>query len=311
MKYEKILPSPLEYEQPVPDQKTRSLNGSRENVDYISESHLRIWYNIQTEGYANHYHNAMEIIVCTENQYAVFSCGHTYTLHAGDILIIPPYMLHELPSSPLGKRFIYLIDIDMLRCFQDYKTLNPAFLEPYLCTADLRPEIYRHVYDSLMRMADLYFSHQVFWEISIYSILLEIFTTIGVNYYRGNANRNIGNAKGKQTENYALFSTLLNFIDTHYADELTLEQAAEYIGFSKYHFTRLFKQHTNTTFHNYLCYKRIQAVQSLLTEDRDRPITDIAFCCGFNNLTTFSRCFNKYTGCSPTEYRNKLRHEEV
>lgn len=311
MKYEKILPSPLEYEQPVPDQKTRSLNGSRENVDYISESHLRIWYNIQTEGYANHYHNAMEIIVCTENQYAVFSCGRTYTLHAGDILIIPPYMLHELPSSPLGKRFIYLIDIDMLRCFQDYKTLNPAFLEPYLCTADLRPEIYRHVYDSLMRMADLYFSHQVFWEISIYSVLLEIFTTIGVNYYRGNANRNIGNAKGKQTENYALFSTLLNFIDTHYADELTLEQAAEYIGFSKYHFTRLFKQHTNTTFHNYLCYKRIQAVQSLLTEDRDRPITDIAFCCGFNNLTTFSRCFNKYTGCSPTEYRNKLRHEEV
>lgn len=311
MKYEKILPSPLEYEQPVPDQKTRSLNGSRENVDYISESHLRIWYNIQTEGYANHYHNAMEIIVCTENQYAVFSCGRTYTLHAGDILIIPPYMLHELPSSPLGKRFIYLIDIDMLRCFQDYKTLNPAFLEPYLCTADLRPEIYRHVYDSLMRMADLYFSHQVFWEISIYSVLLEIFTTIGVNYYRGNANRNIGNAKDKQTENYALFSTLLNFIDTHYADELTLEQAAEYIGFSKYHFTRLFKQHTNTTFHNYLCYKRIQAVQSLLTEDRDRPITDIAFCCGFNNLTTFSRCFNKYTGCSPTEYRNKLRHEEV
>lgn len=311
MKYEKILPSPLEYEQPVPDQKTRSLNGSRENVDYISESHLRIWYNIQTEGYANHYHNAMEIIVCTENQYAVFSCGRTYTLHAGDILIIPPYMLHELPRNPLGKRFIYLIDIDMLRCFQDYKTLNPAFLEPYLCTADLRPEIYRHVYDSLMRMADLYFSHQVFWEISIYSILLEIFTTIGVNYYRGNANRNIGNAKDKQTENYALFSTLLNFIDTHYADELTLEQAAEYIGFSKYHFTRLFKQHTNTTFHNYLCYKRIQAVQSLLTEDRDRPITDIAFCCGFNNLTTFSRCFNKYTGCSPTEYRNKLRHEEV
>lgn len=287
------------------------MNGSRENVDYISESHLRIWYNIQTEGYANHYHNAMEIIVCTENQYAVFSCGRTYTLHAGDILIIPPYMLHELPSNSLGKRFIYLIDIDMLRCFQDYKTLNPAFLEPYLCTADLRPEIYRHVYDSLMRMADLYFSHQVFWEISIYSILLEIFTTIGVNYYRGNANRNIGNAKDKQTENYALFSTLLNFIDTHYADELTLEQAAEYIGFSKYHFTRLFKQHTNTTFHNYLCYKRIQAVQSLLTEDRDRPITDIAFCCGFNNLTTFSRCFNKYTGCSPTEYRNKLRHEEV
>lgn len=311
MNYEKILhPSP-NYEQPVPDLKTRSLNGSREYVDFISESHLRIWYNIQTEGYANHYHNAMEIIVCTENPYVIIACGRTYTLEAGDILIIPPYMLHELPSCPLGKRFIYLIDIDMMRCFQDYKTLNPAFIEPYLCTAALRPGIYQHIYDSLMRMADIYFSHQIFWEISIYSILLEIFTTIGANYYRGNTKRTIGTVGARQAENYELFSNLLNFIDTHYADDLTLEQAAEYIGFSKYHFTRLFKQHTNTTFHNYLCYKRIQTAQSLLTKDRDRPITDIAFCCGFNNLTTFSRCFNKYTGCSPTEYRNKLRHEEI
>lgn len=253
----------------------------------------------------------MEIIVCKENHYAVISCGRTYTLEAGDILIIPPYMLHALPGNACGARFIYLIDIDMLRCFQDYKTLSPAFIEPYLCTAALRPDIYRHIYDSLMRMADIYFSHQVFWEISIYSILLEVFTTVGANYFRQNSQRAVKNADSGQTENYLLFSNLLNFIDTHYADDLTLEQAAEYIGFSKYHFTRLFKQHTNTTFHNYLCYKRIQAVQSLLTENRDRPITDIAFCCGFNNLTTFSRCFNKYTGCSPTEYRNKLRHEEV
>lgn len=311
MKYEKILPPPLNYEQPVPHQKTRSLSGTREYVDYISESHLRIWYNKQTEGYAKHYHNAMEIIVCWENQYVVTAGNIIYTLEVGDILIIPPYMLHMLHSISSGSRFIYLIDIDMLRCFQDYKTLNPAFIEPYLCTATLRPDIYQHVYDSLMQMANLYFSHQIFWEISIYSILLEVFTTIGANYYRRNTNEAIGTAKDKQAENYELFSNLLNYIDTHYADDLTLEQAAEYIGFSKYHFARLFKQHTNTTFHNYLCYKRIQAVQSLLTENRDRPITDIAFCCGFNNLTTFNRCFNKYTGCSPTEYRNKLRHEEV
>lgn len=314
MKPKKILPSSLpylSYEQPVPNLKTRSLNGSKEYVDYIPESHLRIWYNKQTEGYANHYHNAMEIIVCMENPYTVIATGHTYTLDVGDILIIPPYMLHELHSNPFGARFIYLIDIDMLRCFQDYKALTPAFIEPYLCTAALRPNIYQQVYDTLMRMANIYFSQQVFWEMSIYSALLELFTTIGASYYLHKTDETVKNADIKQSENYELLSNLLNFIDTHYAEDLTLEQAAEYIGFSKYHFTRLFKQHTNTTFHNYLCYKRIQAVQSLLTEDRDRPITDIAFCSGFNNLTTFNRCFNKYTGCSPTEYRRKLRQEEV
>lgn len=311
MKHEKILPPPLNYEQPVLNFEARSLSGSREYVNFIPESHLRIWYNTQTEGYANHYHNAMEIIVCAENQYFITTNSRTYTLEPGDILLIPPYMLHELRSKPSGARFIYLIDIDMLRCFQDYKALDPAFMEPYLCTAASRPKIYRHVYDSLMRMADIYFSHQVFWEISIYSVLLELFAAIGADHYLQDTDDSIENAADSQSENYALFSNLLNFIDTHYADDLTLEQAAEYIGFSKYHFTRLFKQHTNTTFHNYLCHKRIQAAQSLLTEDRNRPITDIAFCSGFNNLTTFNRCFSKYTSCSPTEYRNKLRREEV
>lgn len=310
MKYEKILPPPLNYEQPVLNFKARSLSGSREYVDFIPESHLRIWYNTQTEGYANHYHNAMEIIVCTENQYFITTSSHTYTLEPGDILIIPPYMLHELRSKPSGARFIYLIDIDMLRCFRDYKALEPIFMEGYLCTAASHPKIYRPVYDALMQMADLYFSHQIFWEISIYSVLLDLFITIGTSHYLQDADA-AENADDTQSENYALFSNLLDFIDIHYADDLTLEQAAEYIGFSKYHFTRLFKQHTNTTFHNYLCYKRIQVAQSLLTEDRNRPITDIAFCSGFNNLTTFNRCFSKYTGCSPTEYRNKLRHEEV
>lgn len=303
--------TPPHYEQPVANFTERSLNGSQEYVDFIPKSHLRIWYNNQTEGYANHYHNALEIIVCAENQYIIITNNQTYTLNVGDILMIPPFMLHELHSKPSGARFIYLIDIDMLRCFQDFKTLDPILMEPYLCTASSRPDIYQHIYDSLMQMADTYFSHQIFWETAIYSTLLDIFITIGVNYFSKKINEETDSSDSKQPENYEMFANLLNFIDAHYADNLTLEQAADYIGFSKYHFTRLFKQHTNTTFHNYLCHKRIQAAQSMLTADMNLPVTDIAFRIGFNNLTSFSRCFSKYTNCSPTEYRNKLRHEEV
>lgn len=302
---------PPHYEQPVANFIERSLKGSQEYVNFIPESHLRIWYNNQTEGYANHYHDALEIIICAENQYIIIINNQTYTLNVGDILIIPPFMLHELHSKPSGARFIYLIDVSILKCFQDFKMLDPVLMEPYLCTAASRPEIYQHIYNSLMQMADTYFSHQIFWETSIYSTLLNIFMTIGVNYFYRSSNEETDSSGSKQPENYEMFANLLNFIDAHYADNLTLEQAADYIGFSKYHFTRLFKQHTNTTFHNYLCHKRIQAAQSMLTADMNLPVTDIAFRIGFNNLTTFSRCFNKYTGCSPTEYRNKLRKEEI
>ena len=302
-------PVPAHYEQPVRDFMGRTLSGSQECVDFVPESHLRIWYNNQMEGYATHHHSAMEIILCMENQYIVIANNKTYTLNAGDILIIPPHMLHKLICKTYGVRFIFLVNMEILNCFQDFKILDPLFMEPYLCTASLQPNIYQQVYSSFMKMVDIYFSNRIFWETSIYSLLMNTMITIGQNHFYKNGNNSDSLSTDKKREHYEKFANLLNFIDANYAEDLTLEQAADYIGFSKYHFSRLFKQHTNTTFYDYLCHKRIQAAQSLLT--LDVPITDIAFQTGFNNLTTFCRCFKKCTNCSPTEYRNKFRQENV
>ena len=59
---------------------------------------------------------------------------------------------------------------------------------------------------------------------------------------------------------------MLDYIDAHYTEDLTLDAVASYSGFSKYHFTRLFKQYANTTFYDYLSYKRIKVAEQLLTE---------------------------------------------
>ena len=104
------------------------------------------------------------------------------------------------------------------------------------------------------------------------------------------------------SENYEKFATLLTYIDSHYASEITLEQAASLVGFSKFHFSRLFKEFTNCTFYDYLSQTRIQAAKRLLPTGAS--ITDIAFQTGFNSLTSFCRCFKKYTDLSPSEYRD-------
>lgn len=299
------------YQQPDPNTYVRSLNGPQETVLFLPESHLRIWYNVQLEGYASHYHDALEIIICVEQQYKVDANNRMYTLNVGDILLIPPYMLHELYGSPDGARFIFLIDISMLKCFQDFKTLGPIFMTPFLCTASKHSDIYEYTYSTLMQMAEIYFSHDLFWETSIYSLLINILLTIGRRYFYSHTEDSAQSVGTKQQEYNEIFANLLNFIDAHYTDDLTLEQAANYSGFSKYHFARLFKQHTHMTYHNYLCRKRIQAAQFLLTNDMELTITDIAYRVGFNNLVTFCRCFAKYANCSPTEYRNKLRRDEM
>lgn len=301
--------TPTKYWQPIRGYIRRNLDGNVEEVDYVPESHMRIWYNNQLEGYELHWHNALEIIICTENQYTALANGKTYNLSVGDILFIPPHMPHELICNSRGIRFICLFNIDILNVFNDFKAMTPIFMEAYLCNASSCSEIYQEVYSSFLNIIDIYFENPILWETRIYSILINIFSCIGSNYFRASSRDSFTSEDNKSREYYDKISYLLNFIDSNYAEEISLEQAAAYIGFSKYHFTRLFKQYTNSTFYDYLCHKRVQAAQHLLSTDTS--ITNIAFQTGFNNMTTFCRCFKKITNCTPTEYRNKFRKENI
>lgn len=49
---------------------------------------------------------------------------------------------------------------------------------------------------------------------------------------------------------------------------------------------------------------RIEQAKLLLTSHCDLPIADVAFQCGFDDATSFTRAFHRATGCSPSHYRN-------
>lgn len=102
--------------------------------------------------------------------------------------------------------------------------------------------------------------------------------------------------------NYDKFSALLGYIDEHYSEDISLMDAASYVGFSKFHFTRLFHEYTGTTFYDYLLRRRIRAAQKML--GTDLSVTEISYRCGFHNLTSFSRSFRSITGISPSAYRS-------
>lgn len=294
---------PAHYEQPSGNFTGRTfINSIEEDVDYLQDSNLRIWYNTQPENYLLHHHDALEIILCKENQYAVTVNGKLNLLNEGDILFIPSHMLHEIQAQGIGSRFIFLINVDVLNALKDFKTMIPISTEPYLCSSSLHPQIYRQLYSTLMQIVDTYFSNVFLWETTIYSLLLQAFSLIGRDYSQSDSS-DFDSFENKQREHYEKFSALLDYINKCYMDEITLEQAAEHIGFSKFHFSRLFKLYTNTSFYEYLSQKRVSAAQALLSTNLS--ITDIAFQTGFNNLTTFCRCFKKYTGYTPSEYRDK------
>ncbi len=99
------------------------------------------------------------------------------------------------------------------------------------------------------------------------------------------------------------FLKLCDYIEAHCSEDLNLDDAANMCGFSKFYFSRMFKQFANISFYKYVNQKRIaKAAELLITPENS--ITDVALNCGFSSLSSFIRMFKIIKGCTPTEFRN-------
>ena len=293
---------PVKYRQPTKEFTGRVLRNKTELVTYSSTSHIRIWYNNQKEGYSLHSHDAAEMILCVQNRYEVHINDHIYHLNEGDLLIIPPRIPHEYINDKSGIRFIYLMEMGSFFTSADYKSIESHFFNAFLCNRNTCPNTYDEIYSHLINMNDAYFGNETFWETKVYTNMYQIFTILGESFTSTEQQES-----KSLSQSYSQINALIQYIDINYSEELSTEQAATFTGFSKYHFLRLFKQHTGYTFHDYLNMKRIRVAEELLATDMQ--VTDIAFHTGFNNLPSFCRTFKKYTKYSPSEYK-KLRISE-
>ena len=114
---------------------------------------------------------------------------------------------------------------------------------------------------------------------------------------------------GKQQEYMEKFMYICEYINEHCTEDLSLDDMANLAGFSKYHFSRLFKQFTNVTFYKYLNQKRIALAEKQLS-DINNSITDVAINSGFSSMSSFIRMFKQIKNCTPTEFRN-MHHRNI
>lgn len=286
------------------DNYSRVLHGNSEAVSYLPDSTVRFWLNEQSEEYALHWHPAIEIIVPLENTYTVITGQETHLLAPGDIFIIPGGELHHLIAPDTGKRLIYLFEFDLLSHIRGYSYLTSFLSQPVLINKDTCRPIYKEEADIISQLCHDYFANDSLREMMIYSHLLAFF----VNYarYRMSLEDAGGYAPSKETRQKDLtekFNKVFDYLEEHYAEDITLEKVADVAGFSKFHFSRLFKQCSGYNFYDYLCYRRIKSAENLLLNPQN-SITEVALQSGFSSLSTFNRTFKKIKGCTPSEYRN-------
>jgi AraC-like DNA-binding protein len=88
--------------------------------------------------------------------------------------------------------------------------------------------------------------------------------------------------------------------------EIELEDAARQAAVSPFHFLRLFASVLGVTPHQYLLRSRLRRAARQLVDD-DKPVTDVAYDVGFNDLSNFVRTFHRAAGVSPLKFRQASR----
>lgn len=97
-------------------------------------------------------------------------------------------------------------------------------------------------------------------------------------------------------------SRVTDFILVHLNQVLSLPVLAQQVGFSPYHFARLFRQTTGESPHQFVLRQRIERAQRLLKE-RDMPLAHIALESGFANQSHLTQVFKRHLGLTPRAYR--------
>jgi AraC-like DNA-binding protein len=276
------------------------LDGIHETVNYRNETEICLYNNDEAENYPPHWHLPFELIMPTENTYDARCENLEFHLREYDILIICPGILHALFAPKEGKRIIFQSSLSPVS-IKELDVLTSIISPAILITPEEYPQIHGKVRSLMLQIQEEYGRNLPYSGTQIYALFLQILSQIG----RSQASmiqQNFDARRSTQKEYMEKFLLVTNYISEHFAEDLTLEQMASMIGFSKYHFSRLFHIYAGTTFYQYLNQKRIAHAKNLLL-DPALSVTEVAFRSGFTSISAFLRMFRLANNCTPTQFR--------
>lgn len=230
-----------------------------------------------------------------------------YTISQGDGIFVNSGTLHYLhPLEPkesvvLCSQFIdqsFLAGTPGSRI--DTKYIVPVLKNPSL---DAIPILHgkkenTRILDLLLEAIHLGTARQPFFEMRIRNLFSQLWETI----YALSAEANIEDAPQSPLENDRI-KEMLQFIQSHYSEHLTIRQIAKSIPISERECFRLFKTNLGMSPMEYLIAIRLQAARDLLIHTK-KGIMEIAMETGFGSSSYFGKIFRQEYGMTPRQYRN-------
>ena len=254
---------------------------------------------------ALHHHDFYEI-------YFLLSGDVTYLIESkivhvmpGDLLLIPPGELHQViirPEMSVYERYVLWVDPQFIQRLSSASTDLKTGLESSVTGGSqlrLDPEDRSRVRSLLDLLARENGSDGFGTDLMGRSLLTQLLVTINRLASRG------GIRMYEDTRTNRAVTQVMDYVNLHYAEPLSLDMLAEKFFVSKYHLSHEFNRQVGTSVYHYIQKKRLLIARQLLAQGK-KP-SQVYSACGFSDYTGFFRAFKAEYGVSPREFASAAR----
>ena len=119
-----------------------------------------------------------------------------------------------------------------------------------------------------------------------------------------------GSVRHAEKHEPLMMRDVIKYIQAHLGEEFRLEELARQAGYSLSRFKVRFKEETGMSPRHYIVLKKIEAAQQRLLAGSE-PISEIAGDLGFPTSQYFATVFSRFTGMTPTRYREEAARPHV
>lgn len=240
---------------------------------------------------------------CREMEYVIG--GDQFRLQEGDVLFIPPGVLHGPVLQPENQA----------GCVRDVIWISQHFLNRldqmhpnsrFYATGDSR--LFRTAGTRWAYMGELFQNgitereKRLFgWESVVVGNTMQLLSQL----CRALLDQSVLILREEKSE---LLFRVMDFMENHLAEKLTLESVAQQFDVSKSTIIQMFRKKLDISFYAYLTKRRLTLAKALIA--RGTPLEQVGKQVGFKEHSAFYRAFKQEFGISPREYRNSRRTEE-
>lgn len=252
---------------------------------------------------AYHWHVEYEIIRILTGTLHVTMDEKEFTATPGDIVFVNSGILHSgIPSDCVYQCIVFDMNAFLKnnpRCSTYIKQIIDHSAFVYHHFTPKNQQIHQIVWDIFNAME----SQKTGYELIVFGELYHFFGVVFSEklYFSDSPQDRRDYRKIMQLKK------VLDYMEANYSSPVTLEQLSASVNMSPKYFCRFFYQMTHKTPIDYLNYQRIEHASYQLATT-DASVTEVAYNCGFNDLSYFIKTYKKYKGITPG--KSKIRANE-